>query len=101
MRVVGEQCLLALGVAAIGAVRVRVDELSDRQPVSLLGGRDLCVVHGADAAEVCRHVCPGFGFSQVLAYLQEQRKKVGKIDTMGLGLRFTSSRQLVARLSQV
>jgi hypothetical protein len=36
--VIGEQGLLPLGVAAIGALRVCVDELTDRQPVRGLFG---------------------------------------------------------------
>ena len=40
--VVHHQGLLPVGVAVIGAVRVGVDELPDREPVGLLGRGDLC-----------------------------------------------------------
>src|SRR5256885_16401869 len=44
MRVFGEERLLTLGVAPIGAEGVAVDELADRQPARSLFGRDGGVV---------------------------------------------------------
>ena len=47
VRIFGEERLLALGVSAVGTVRVRVDELADRQAVRELVLGDLGVDHRA------------------------------------------------------
>jgi hypothetical protein len=41
--VIGEKGLLPFGVAAVGAVRVGVEELAQGEPVGGLGRADLCM----------------------------------------------------------
>jgi hypothetical protein len=53
--VLGEEGLLSLRVAAISAVRVGVDELADRQAVSLLGRCGFSVDHHVSRLSLCAH----------------------------------------------